>query len=123
MNTLLSLAIFCGVPAVVGCDRKAPVVAVAPSTSADSPPVAPSTPREGAERDLKVASDLKTAITLDPALSDQARRCDVSCTNGIVTITGKVPLQTDKDIIGAKANAMPAAIRVENKLEVVTASP
>ena len=122
MNTLFSLLMLCVIPAVLGCDRKAPVVGVAPSATADSPPVAPSTPREGAQRDIQVASELKNAIILDPALSDQARRCDVSCKNGIVTITGKVPLQTDKDIIGAKASAMPAAIRVENKLEVVTAS-
>ncbi len=117
------LLLICAFASAMGCDRKAPLDAVTPSRASGTQAVAPSTPRDSAQRDVQVASQLKDAIILDTGLSDQARRCSVSCKNGIVTITGKVPLQSDKDLIGAKANAMPAAVRVENNLEVIAQSP
>ncbi len=70
-------------------------------------------------RDTDVTNQLRTLVGTDPAISDEARKVSITVTNGIVTLAGNVPTQTDKDIIAANAGALPAVIRVENKLEVV----
>ena len=89
-------------------------------TPAPTTPTTPTTPREGAARDAYITDKLHESLAADRAISEQARRIGVTTNNGIVTLKGQVPNQSDRDIIHAKAVAIPEVIRVEDKIEVVT---
>ena len=91
-----------------------------PTPTTPTTPSTPTTPREGAARDAYITDQLHESLAADRAISEQARRISVTTNNGIVTLKGQVPTQSDRDIIHAKAVAIPEVIRVEDKIEVVT---
>ncbi len=114
-----------------GCERKSEPVPVSVSQAdsqagrAQTPPpsvnpavIPPTTAREGAIRDGDITDQVLDAIKTDAALSEQARKVSVSTLNGVVTLKGDVPAQSDREIIHAKASRIPTVIRVDDLISV-----
>ena len=72
--------------------------------------------------DSDISDLLRSMIRDDVVLSDDAKNVTITVNNGVVTLTGMVRNQAEKDIINAKASAMPSVVRVENNLEVKEAA-
>ena len=68
---------------------------------------------------IKITADVRRAIMNDDSLSTSAKNCTVvTDANGMVTLSGSVNTQAEKDAIEAKAKAVVGASRVTNRLEV-----
>ena len=112
------------------CERKSEPVPVSVSqdgvgqtpppanSPAPIPPSPPTTARQGAIRDGDITDQVLEAIKTDAALSEQARQVSVSTLNGVVTLKGDVPAQSDREIIHAKASRIPSVIRVDDLISV-----
>lgn len=72
------------------------------------------------ESDVRITADIRRAIMEDSAMSMNAQNCKVITLNGVVTLRGPVASQSEKDAIGAKAQAVAGVTRVDNQLEVKT---
>jgi osmotically-inducible protein OsmY len=73
----------------------------------------------GDARDAAITDQVKRIVESDTAISAEARRAvNVRTKDGVVTLEGTVPAQTDKEIIEAKASRLPAVAKVENKITV-----
>jgi hypothetical protein len=110
----------------------------APGSSATTPAPAPSTPppstpqssseipaTEGqgmATADQELASRVRDALQQDLSLAPAVQNIQVSAQNGEVTLSGSVGSEQEKENIGAQAQQVEGVTRVNNLLEVMSAS-
>jgi hyperosmotically inducible protein len=69
-----------------------------------------------ADRDL--AKKIRKSITSDSSLSTYAHNVKVIVRNGMVTLKGPVKSEDEKSAVGAKANDIAGADKVQNQLTV-----
>jgi len=68
--------------------------------------------------DRELAHKVRSSIRDDSTLSPSAHNVKVSASNGRVRLRGKVPSQSDKDMIGSKAAEIVGSGNVDNELNV-----
>lgn len=68
--------------------------------------------------DWQITTKVKSAIMSDSSISGSARFVSVNTTNGVVTLTGKVPTQDDSDRIVSIAKNVRGVMGVNNQMTV-----
>lgn len=68
--------------------------------------------------DWEITTKVKAEILSDTTIGAMARFVSVSTTDGVVTLTGSVPTQKDKDLIGKIAKKVKGVSRVDNRITV-----
>lgn len=68
--------------------------------------------------DIKIAADVRKAITDDDSLSMNAHNVKVIARNGMVTLRGPVDSEAEKSRLQGIAQKMPGVSQVDNQLEV-----
>ena len=71
-----------------------------------------------AQSDLDLAQKVRDALNADTQLSTTARAVTVVSKDGVITLSGTVPNQADKDHVGMLAGGVNGVKRVENNLAV-----
>lgn len=107
-----------------------PPAQTAPDDTARTAPSTPSTtggtPTTGSpsmtEADRALAQSVQQALSQDPSLAPAAQNIQVRANNGEVTLQGSVSSEQEKADIGAKAQQVAGVTRVNNQLEVTSAS-
>ncbi len=74
--------------------------------------------QSNSETDLKITQDLRQQLVNDDALSFDAKNVKIVTSGAVVTLRGPVKSQTEKNMIEARARALPGVASVNNELEV-----
>jgi osmotically-inducible protein OsmY len=111
MTTLRS-ALFAAMLSVAPLPLTVPVVA-----TAEVP--CPKTIELGAaSADRRATEEIQRRIAADETLSPSGRRVEVSTSEGVVTLSGKVESAEDRLVLADLAEGTPGVRRVEDRLEV-----
>jgi hypothetical protein len=70
------------------------------------------------ESDLQSEAKVRASIQNDRTLSDEAKKVQVTAKDGIITLSGQVPSQSDKSMLESKAATIVGASKVSNEIEV-----
>lgn len=111
---------------VIGCTDYNPPA----DQTSEVPPPAQTAPAETAtagspsmtEADRALAQSVQQALSQDPSLATAAQSIQVRARNGEVTLQGSVSSEQEKANIGVKAQQVAGVTRVNNQLEVSSAS-
>jgi osmotically-inducible protein OsmY len=128
MKTTLILASI-ALASVLGCDydnrTSRPIDQTTPSTSPSTSVPAGSettTPSTMNEADRQLAQRVSDTLRQDGTLGSAAQNVMVSASNGAVTLRGSVSSEQEKNDLAAKAQQVVGVTRVNNELEVSSAS-
>jgi hypothetical protein len=93
---------------------------VNPTDPSTTPAGSPSTPSQpaNAERDKAITEEIRAIIRNDSSMSASAGNIDIVTRVGVVTLTGSVDTQAEKDTIEARAKQVSGVVQVVNNLEV-----
>jgi len=70
------------------------------------------------EADQMIAQKIQQIISEDPALSSLAKNIKFAPKDGVVTLTGTVPSEKDKEVIVKKVTNVPGVLKVDDHLKV-----
>jgi hyperosmotically inducible periplasmic protein len=76
------------------------------------------THQPGNQADLAMSRQIRSAITLDRSLGPNAKNIKIMTKNGMVTLSGSVRSEEDKQAIEAKANEIAGADHVKSQIRV-----
>ncbi len=74
--------------------------------------------KEESSADWEITTKVKALILADTSISASARLVSVSTRNGVVTLSGNVPTQSDKDRINKIAQNISGVKSVNNQIAV-----
>jgi len=70
------------------------------------------------ETDRTLNSQIRTALKGDTSLNDASQKVNLSSDNGVVTLSGTVATEKDKQDIESRVESMAGVKEVENNLQI-----